>query len=431
MAVDVLELSNQIIDGVEGARHRNPFAPRGELAEVADGVAWVDSFANVAAFTTDEGLLLVDTGSAFAAQQIHQLVRDWTDQPLHTAIYTHGHIDHVFGTQVFDQENEDRGQPRAHVVAQEGVVPRFDRYRLTAGYNEVINQRQFRAPDLRWPLDYRQPDETFRTRLDLTVGGVAAQLHHAQGETDDCTWTWFPEQKILCPGDLIIWCAPNAGNPQKVQRFAKEWAVALRDMAALGAELLLPGHGLPISGADRVHIVLTDTALLLETLHDGTLALMNEGARLDEIIHTVRAPAELLARPYLQPIYDDPEFVVRNVWRRYGGWYDGNPARLQPAPDAQVAAEVAALAGGVDAVVARGRALLEAAEPDLRLAGQLAEWAAQAAPDLAAAQALRADVNQARHDHERSLMAKGIYSWAAHESREHASLLEVHRLPSS
>ena len=61
---------------------------------------------------------------------------------------------------------------------------------------------------------------------------------------------------------------------------------------------------------------------------------MNEGARLDEIIHTVQAPAHLLEQALPAPIYDEPEFIVRNVWRLYGGWYDGNPAHLKPAPDA-------------------------------------------------------------------------------------------------
>ena len=59
---------------------------------------------------------------------------------------------------------------------------------------------------------------------------------------------------------------------------------------------------------------------------------MNEGARLDDIVQTVRAPAHLLERPYLHAVYDEPEFVVRNLWRLYGGWYDGDPSHLKPAP---------------------------------------------------------------------------------------------------
>ena len=84
----------------------------------------------------------------------------------------------------------------------------------------------------------------------------------------------------------------------------------------------------------------------LITGDEQTLELMNAGVALEEIVATVRPPAELAAKPFLQPIYDEPEFIVRNIWRLYGGWYDGNPARLKPPTDAAIATEVAALAGG-------------------------------------------------------------------------------------
>ena len=67
------------------------------------------------------------------------------------------------------------------------------------------------------------------------------ELRHARGETDDATWTWIPELKALHPGDLFIWAVPNAGNPQKVQRYLSDWATALREMAALEPELLPAG----------------------------------------------------------------------------------------------------------------------------------------------------------------------------------------------
>jgi alkyl sulfatase BDS1-like metallo-beta-lactamase superfamily hydrolase len=164
-----------------------------------------------------------------------------------------------------------------------------------------------------------------------------------------------------------------------------------------------------------VHQALTDTADLLDHLVDETLALMNQGARLDDIVHTVRAPAELLERPYLRPVYDEPEFVVRTVWRLYGGWYDGNPAHLKPAPDAVLAAELADLAGGPGVLADRAAAL--AAQGDLRLAGHLAELAAQAAPHDAGVHRVRAQVFAERAGEELSTMSKGVFSWAADESQ--------------
>ena len=131
-------------------------------------------------------------------------------------------------------------------------------------------------------------------------------------------------------------------------------------MDALAPEILLPGHGLPIVGGARVHQALSEGAELLETIVEQTLALMNEGAGLEDIVHNVSVPDELLQRPYLRPIYDEPEFVVRNIWRLYGGWYDGDPSHLKPASPAALAAELASLAGGAGRLAERAREELEA-----------------------------------------------------------------------
>jgi alkyl sulfatase BDS1-like metallo-beta-lactamase superfamily hydrolase len=413
---DVLALAERVWQG-EADYH--PFRGAGSWSEVADGIAFVNGFSNVNGIATDDGLVLVDTGMYLLADVMHDAVRDWSALPLHTVVFTHGHVDHVFGVDRYEADNASAGSPAPRVIAHEAVADRFDRYRATAGYNGLINQRQFSLPEASWPLDYRYPDETYRDRLDLDVGGRHFELHHDRGETDDHTWVWMPEERIVLTGDLFIWASPNCGNPQKVQRYPKDWARALREMASLGAEVLLPGHGLPILGADRVREALDDSAELLEVLHDETLAMMNSGATLDEIVHTVRAPDRLLERPYLRPVYDEPEFVLRNVWRLYGGWYDGNPARLKPPADAVVAAEIAAFAGGADALAARATAVADAG--DLRLAAQLVEWAVTAAPADRGVRDTMADIYARRVDAESSTMAKGIFRWAAGRGDEGAA----------
>jgi alkyl sulfatase BDS1-like metallo-beta-lactamase superfamily hydrolase len=399
----------QMEDGI------NPFVPRGELVEIGEGTAFVSAFANVSAFETAEGLVTIDSGTAFAAPEILRMLREWSDARIHTTVFTHGHLDHVEGIAAFEQEAADRDREPPRVIAHESILGRFERYALTPGYNTAINARQFGAA-VPWPTEYRHPDETYRDLMEFEVGGERFELHHAKGETDDATWIWVPGRKVLCSGDLIIWCVPNAGNPQKVQRYAREWAAALREMAGLGAEALLPGHGLPVVGADRVEAILTDTASLMESLHEQTVSLMNEGLPLAKILERVEAPAELLAKPYLRPIYDDPEFIVHNIWRLYGGWYDLDPQSLKPAPAAELGAEVARLAGGAGALAARAREL--AGEGELRLAGHLAELAAAAAPDDADAHAARAEVNELRAAAETSLMGRSIFAAAARESRE-------------
>ena len=95
-------------------------------------------------------------------------------------------------------------------------------------------------------------------------------------------------------------------------------------------------RGARIEGRARIAGVLGDIALALETLVGQVVTMMNADATLDEIIHSVRVSDEVLAKPYMRPYYDEPEFVVRNIWRMYGGWYDGNPANLDPLPPVEV-----------------------------------------------------------------------------------------------
>jgi alkyl sulfatase BDS1-like metallo-beta-lactamase superfamily hydrolase len=291
---------------------------------------------------------------------------------------------------------------------------------MTAGYNEAINQRQFGAPGLRWPVEYRYPDRTYADELRLEVGGRVFTLRHEKGETDDHTVTWLADRRVLCCGDLFIWASPNAGNPQKVQRYPKEWAAALRRMVALEPEYLLPGHGLPIIGADRIRQALTDCADLLDSLVEQTIAVMNAGGRLDDAIHGVVPPPQLMDRPYLRPVYDEPEFIVRTVWRLYGGWWDGNPATLKPAPERALAAELAALAGGPRVLADRAEALGMATGGDreaaLRLAGHLAEFASLADPADRHIAEVRRRVFTAKAEAATSTMAKGIFGWTAQES---------------
>ncbi|MDW3215499.1 MAG: alkyl sulfatase dimerization domain-containing protein [Ilumatobacteraceae bacterium] len=219
---------------------------------------------------------------------------------------------------------------------------------------------------------------------------------------------------MISAGDQFIWNFPNCGNPQKVQRYPLEWAASLRDMASRDVELFVPAHGLPIAGQARIRHCLDTVASTLETLVQRVVDAMNAGARLDEIVHEVEVPADTLALPYLRPMYDEPEFVIRNIWRLYGGWWDGNPARLKPPSDAEIGIEVASLVGGVEVLVDRAVELSGAGEH--RLACQLIEYAVNADPESQLAHEARATIYTARRRSETSLMAKGIFRSATADS---------------
>jgi alkyl sulfatase BDS1-like metallo-beta-lactamase superfamily hydrolase len=289
----------------------------------------------------------------------------------------------------------------------------MQRYVDMNGYNSIINSRQFGTP-VAFPKEYKAPNLTYSDKMTLRVGEYQFVLTHAKGETDDHTWIWIPKARIVYTGDLFIWAAPNAGNPQKVQRYVIEWARALRQMADRKPALLLPGHGFPIEGESRVAQALNDTASYLESLHQQTVAMMNRGATIYDIIATVKPPADLAARPYLKAVYDEPEFITRTIWRLYGGWYSGVPSEVKPAPRAEQGRELAQLSGGVAKLIERANAL--AADGNLPLACHLIDWATDAEPNNTRAHESRAAIYTKRTASESSTMSKGIFGAAARDS---------------
>jgi glyoxylase-like metal-dependent hydrolase (beta-lactamase superfamily II) len=389
-----------------------------EITEVAENTYQCTSFSNLTAFDTDEGLVLIDTGLPAFSSYVSEALREHTDSPVHTAIYTHGHIDHAFALEAFLLED----QTAPTIVAHEAMADRFDRYALTEPYNDVINARQFAGtPDAAeghelgagvafgWPD--ASPTTWYSDDHTVTVGDTTFEIHHARGETDDHTWVYCPDRDVLCTGDLVTASAPNAGNPQKVQRYPWDWADALREMAALDPGTLLPGHGQPlVDDPDEVERRLLGSANYLDTIVYRTLEQLNDGAPPHvDIVREVEFPDP--EEPWLQSEYDCAEFIARNVVRYYGGWWTGRPSELKPARRDVLAAEVADLAGDAETLASRAEELIDDGEE--RLACHLADYALEAAPENEAVQAAVASVYEERAGDAQDMMSANIFASAA------------------
>jgi glyoxylase-like metal-dependent hydrolase (beta-lactamase superfamily II) len=379
--------------------------------EVAPDLLLYASSSNTYTLRTEAGLLLIDPGLRQNSQSVYSAVRAWSQAPLHTVVYTHGHPDHAFGLRAFLDAGE-----RPQIIAQENCPRHFQRYHLTNGLNTFINQRQFGNPNFVFPDQFDWPTLTFKETLMQVLGNVEVYYHSAKGETDDHCYLWIPGRSYLFSGDLIGWIAPNCGNPQKVQRYPVEWAESLERMASLDAEWLFPGHGLVVHGREAVRTLLLETAQYLHVIIDQVLTRMNSGQTPEEIFHAVEPDPELSIRPYLQATYDHPKFIVRNLLRQWGGWWNGNAADLLPSPLIVQAQEIAYLAGGVAVLVKHGRMLLQ--QGNIVLATHLAEWATLASPMDLDAQAFKRDVYAKRLEESRALMAQGIFRAAMNDARE-------------
>lgn len=404
MVENILETAERVYAGDRDVSFR----------EVAEGVYFESLFSGVTAFETPAGVVLVDTGPELLARPLADALRERTDAPVAAAIYTHGHVDHAFGLSAYLRS--DQSPPE--VLAHEATVDRFERYERTGGHNAAINARQFGGTveaaagmvDVFGAPDH-PPTRTFAGETTLTVGDLQFEVRHGKGETDDHAWVWCPDRGVCCPGDFFIGDAPNAGNPQKVQRYPTEWAETLRSIAAVEPDHLCPGHGDAVVGdPEGIERRLLDCAAYLERIVEETLEAMNDGAPPHvDVVHEVDTDSG--EAPWLEQRYDEAEFVVRNVIRRYGGWWSGRPSELKPAPRERLAGEIAALCGGPVALLDRAEGA--AADGDHRLAGHLADFALEAAPDDEAVADRVASLYRERAGTESSLMSRNLFESAA------------------
>ena len=403
----------------EAPRIENAFDPMmGQLEVIEPGLAMFHGFANVAFAYGRGDMIAVDTSSRQMGARAIEAIRKVTDEPVTLIVYTHGHADHAFGTAAFIKDAAVRGYPRPRIWAHEDVTGRFRRYALTEAWQGHINRLQFAIdtpPGMFSREAHIEPDLYYRGSQMLELMGEAIELHHAMGETDDATWVWMPLRRAAMVGDLIVSSLPNTGNPNKVQRYTLEWAQALERIAARKPRYVLPGHGPAYRGEETCQEVLIETARALRFIHDEVLKRLNAGQWPIEIVEAnIKLPPELASKPFLAPIYGCTPFVIRDVIRRYAGWWSGEPSQLFPARRTDHANDIIALCGR-EALLKRASELKESGE--LKRALALAEILADAAPEDSQAISLNADILNAMAAAEPSFIARNLL-WGA--ARQHS-----------
>jgi len=415
---DERQLQRRVPPGALGAAD---WFPQHKVEEVAPKVYCITAFGNVGFVITDEGVVVVDTAIYAMGETIREDIREVTDAPIHSVIYTHGHYDHAFGVSALLKDAEERGDPKPRIIGHENVVRRFNRYRELQSQQEFINRIQFDVPEeiMVVPREYHYPDVTYHDLFSFRLGDLTFELRFGMGETDDATWVWIPERRVVFSGDFVIWSCPNIGNPLKVQRYEVEWAEALEQMASLHPDVLVPGHGPTIRG-EEIQRVCLGTARALRHLHEEVVKHLKQGAWIEQILEEVRLPEDLAKEPYLAPIYGCPTFIVHGIHRRYAGWYDGNPSHLFPSWTRDIAKEVVALADGPKALLDRAEVLKDAGK--IQLALHLVDFVLDnpETASLKEAHGLKADLLKARADAESSFIARNIFAIGARLERQTA-----------
>ncbi len=340
---------------------------RREVVKVADGVYVAIGYgiANAIMLVGDDGLIIVDTmETEQSAAEVLAEFRRISDKSVKALVYTHSHPDHIGGASVFAG-----GNPDVAVYAQRDVVRNMEKTSIEL--QTAITRRSLRMYGSRLPIEEMvnvgvgpdlamhddstismlRPTREFDDRLEDTVAGVHFELVHAPGETEDQLFVWLPERRILLAGDNIYKAFPNLYTIRGTSyRDPRQWADAIDAMRALRPEILVPSHTRPLHGEALIYSTLTDYRDAIRYIHDQTLRYINLGLTPDEIAARIRLPAHLASSPYLQELYGKPSWSARNIYAGNLGWFNGDPATLQPLPPREQAERLARLAGGIDAL---------------------------------------------------------------------------------
>jgi alkyl sulfatase BDS1-like metallo-beta-lactamase superfamily hydrolase len=222
---------------------------------------------------------------------------------------------------------------------------------------------------------------------------------------------WMPLRRVAMVGDLIISSLPNTGNPNKVQRYTLEWAEALERIAARRPRCILPGHGPVYRTEERCEEVLRETARALRFIHDEVVRRLNDGQWPVEIVEAdIQLPPELASQPFLAPIYGCTAFIVRDVIRRYAGWWSGQPSQLFPVSRRDHARDLLAICGR-EMLLEQARSLKSSGE--LKRALAMAELALDADPGDQEAIRLNGEILEDIARTEPSFIARNLFTGAA------------------
>ncbi|WP_041770394.1 alkyl/aryl-sulfatase [Metapseudomonas resinovorans] len=377
----------------ELAEHTRHFSEK--VYKIADNVysavGW--NLANSVMIEAPEGLIIVDTGeSAEQSRKVLTEFRKISDKPIKAIVYTHFHPDHINGVKGFVSEEQVKsGEVQIYaqetlldnVVTQGALVgpilgmrsgysfgvalPDADKKDMNAGLGPLAHEGKstFIAPTI-----------TFKDKLDTTIAGLPIQFLHVPSEAPDEIVLYLPDNRVLISAEVTQ--GPTLPNIHTLRgtkfRDPVVWVASLDKLRAFQADYMVPLHGQPVSGKDKVEEVLRMTRDAIAYVHDQTVRWMNKGLTPDELVEKVQLPPHLAGyTPYLREYYGTVKHSVRQIYQGYLGWFQGDPVDLDPTPPVEKATRLVEMMGGREKVLlAAGNAYLKG---DYQWAAELAGYA--------------------------------------------------------
>ena len=394
----------------ELARHTQHFTKK--VYKVTDNVysavGW--NIANIVMIEGDDGLILVDAGlSPQTSREVLREFRKITDKPIRAVIYSHFHHDHIDGIKgLVSAEQVQSGEVAiyAHSTLMNNLVDESDILGpilgVRAGYSfgfflegadvENMNAGIGPSPTGGRPGSFIAPSHTIDDYLKVTIAGVELEIFHVPSEAPDELAVYLPQTRVLIDTEVLQ--GPTFPNMHTLRgtkfRDPVRWVRSIDKLRHLNAEYLVPTHGQPVYGADKVAEVLRMTRDGIQYVHDQTVRHMNKGLTPDELVEAVTLPPHLATyAPYLREYYGTVKQAVRQIYVGYLGWFEGDPVDLDPIPAAERARRLVGLMGGRNQVIETAERVY--GNGDFQWAAELATYLIRVDNKDAQARQLKAD----------------------------------------
>ncbi len=282
---------------------------QGVYCAVASGVPYYVS--NSVVIVGDDAVAVVDSGAGpDEARVLLAAIRTVTDLPVRYLVDTHFHFDHAFGSEAFvgalvighdatrallGPDALQKGTVAGFVA---GLPGQIEKARAEAEKASGPQQRADAARRVSALASYRKeladlrvtpPALTFGDRLTLWLGTREVRLLHlGRGHTAGDVVVLLPRERILCTGDLF-----NGNIGYMGDAYVLEWAETLGRLHALDFETVIPGHGEPFTGKEKIAAVQAcqrDIWRQAEALKREGVPVDEAAARIDLRAHAVRFP---------------------------------------------------------------------------------------------------------------------------------------------
>jgi alkyl sulfatase BDS1-like metallo-beta-lactamase superfamily hydrolase len=412
------------------------------LFEVVPGIYQVRGYdiSNMTLVEGETGTIVIDplvsTECAAAALALYRKHRG--ERKVSAIIYTHSHVDHFGGVKgVVSAEEVQRGE--VPVWAPAGFLEHAVSENVLAGGAMARRAAYMFAPGLQRGLRGQvdagigkttstgsitlipPTHEVSNTGQEAEIDGVrlAFQLVPDSEAPAEMNF-FFKDLGVLCIAENAVHCMHNVLTPRGAPvRDSLAWSKYLGEAIELfGArtEVMFAQHHWPRWGKERIVEHLARHRDMYRYLHDQTLRLANRGFTPTEIAAEVCLPPSLEQTWSCRGYYGTVSHNVRAVYQRYLGFFDGNPAHLDPHPPVQAARRYVELAGGIEPLLDRAGEAFE--RGDYRWAAELCSHAVFAKPENGRACELEAAALEQLGYQSESAVWRNVYLVGAKELRE-------------